>query len=525
MLEVGDNYVRVHGAGGVDLGVEVGTSYTEAMLGDIDYTHGQDTMFLFHQSVTPQKLLRLAPTSWTLGAAAFISLPYDDDGTSPAATLTPSEDGPVGRTIYLMTGDANGATTSISGLGWAGGSANFATAAAHGLSTGQAAMFAGNIPVEFNRTSVLTVTDATHFSFPLRDDPGAGTTNGRYTLVTPVAIFSGADVGKTVKINGGIVQITGFLNSGVVTAVVKKELNSVVPSPQDAWSLHAPAWSVANGYPRTGTLYEQRLVCGGSPAYPQTIWGSGTAAYLDFSQGTADDDPYSFTIAADEVNPISYITALRNLLVHTYGGEHSFQGGIEKPITPTNVRSRKETKHGSKGVRPEQVEKESVFVQRAGRKMRALGYDSGNDQYVAPDILVFAEHLTQSYGITGLAYQDEPDKLLWAMREDGALLSCTIDRDQAVLGWAPHYTQGAVESIATIPNGDHTETWVLVRRTVNGATVRYIEIFDDTFEPLLPGSAPTGYPPYTDPSPTATRWTAARASTTLAARAPSACRT
>jgi hypothetical protein len=40
---------------------------------------------------------------------------------------------------------------------------------------------------------------------------------------------------------------------------------------------------------------------------------------------------------------------------------------------------------------------------------------------------------------------------------------------------------------------------VLVRRTVNGATVRYIEIFDDTFEPLLPGSAPTGYPPYTDP--------------------------
>jgi hypothetical protein len=266
MLEVGDNYLRVHGAGGVDLGVEVGTSYTEAMLGDIDYTHGQDTMFLFHQSVTPQKLLRLAPTSWTLGAAAFISLPYDDDGTSPAATLTPSEEGPVGRTIYLMTGDANGATASVSGLGWGSGSANFATAAAHGLSTGQAAMFAGNIPTGYNRTSVVTVTDATHFSFPLRDDPGVGTTNGRYTLLNPVAVFSGADVGKTVKINGGIVQIASFLNSGVVTAVVKKELNSVVPSPQDAWSLHAPAWSVANGYPRTGTLYEQRLVCGGSPA-------------------------------------------------------------------------------------------------------------------------------------------------------------------------------------------------------------------------------------------------------------------
>jgi hypothetical protein len=105
------------------------------------------------------------------------------------------------------------------------------------------------------------------------------------------------------------------------------------------------------------------------------------------------------------VNPISYITSLRNLLVHTYGGEFSMQGGIEKPITPTNVRVRKRDQARQQGrAAGEHVGKESVFVQRAGRKVRALGYDSGNDQYVAPDILVFAEHLTQSYGVTGLAY-------------------------------------------------------------------------------------------------------------------------
>jgi hypothetical protein len=68
-----------------------------------------------------------------------------------------------------------------------------------------------------------------------------------------------------------------------------------------------------------------------------------------------------------------------------------------------------------------------------------------------------------------------------------------------VLGWAPHYTEGAVESMATIPNGDRDETWLIVRRTVNGATVRYLEIFDETFEPMLPGAAPTGYPPYAEP--------------------------
>jgi hypothetical protein len=92
-------------------------------------------------------------------------------------------------------------------------------------------------------------------------------------------------------------------------------------------------WSAANGYPRTLTLHEQRLVAAGSAKFPQTIWGSRTGEYLDFTKGTDDDDGYSFTIAADEINPISYLASLRNLVVHTYGGEFSLQGGVEKPTT------------------------------------------------------------------------------------------------------------------------------------------------------------------------------------------------
>jgi hypothetical protein len=48
-------------------------------------------------------------------------------------------------------------------------------------------------------------------------------------------------------------------------------------------------------------------------------------------------------------------------------------------------------------------------------------------------------------------------------------VSCTLDRDQTVTGWAEHYTEGAFESVATIPNGDREEVWVIVRRIVNGA--------------------------------------------------------
>ena len=49
--------------------------------------------------------------------------------------------------------------------------------------------------------------------------------------------------------------------------------------------------------------------------------------------------------------------------------------------------------------------------------------------------------------------------------------------------------------MATIPNGDREETWAIVRRTVDGAEVRYLELIDEAFEPILPGAPFTGYPP------------------------------
>jgi hypothetical protein len=304
------------------------------------------------------------------------------------------------------------------------------------------------------------------------------------------------DVGKFVRIDGGLVKITAFTSPSAVQATILTELDGIVAAPPLAWSLESGVWNPTSGYPRTVTLHEQRLIAAGSMQYPQTIWGSRTGEYLDFTKGVADSDAFSFTIANDEVNPVSFVASLRNLVAHTYGGEFSLQGGIEKPITPTNVRIRPESSHGSKGVRPVTVGKESIFVQRAGRKVRAMGYRYDFDGFAAPDLTVLAEHITEGGGVTALAYQQEPDMLLWAARGDGALLSCTLDRDQQVVGWARHYTDGAVESVATIPNGDREETWLVVRRIVNGATVRYIEIIDEVFAPELPAAAdPNAFPP------------------------------
>ena len=226
MLEFGDLYMRVYKDGAI-LGApyEVVTPFTEAMLFDLDYTQGEDTMFIFQDSLAPRRLRRFGDTSWTLDIAPFTAIPFQEPGTYPAATLTPGVKDPVG---------------------------------------------------------------------------------GACTLTASAAVFVAGDVGSSIKINSGIVKITGYTSGTVVTGVITQELGSVVASPVNAWSLHAPAWSASLGYPRTGTLYEQRLVVAGSPAFPQTIWGSATAAYLDFTMGVNDDDAFSFTVASDQVNPIQY---------------------------------------------------------------------------------------------------------------------------------------------------------------------------------------------------------------------------
>lgn len=497
MLEFGDLYVRVHKAGGTYTGVELVTPYSEAMLDDIDFAQGADTMFLFHPAVQIYRFRRFSDTYFDLSAAPFTTTPFAEQGyvssglVGGALTLSASTVG-AGRTataaspIFLAT-DVGRNLLCEAGL-------------ANIVGFTSATVVTVNIVIAFSSTVLTAGLWSVDISPQTTLTPGAAGPIGTSTTMTlSAAGWRTTDVGSYIRVNAGLAKITGFTSSTVVQATILKELSGVVASPPLAWSLEDSVWSPNYGYPRTGTLHEQRLVVAGSTKYPQTIWGSRIAEYLDFTIGTDDDEAYSFTIAADEVNPISFMASSKNLLAHTYGGEFSLKGGVEKPITPTNVTIKPETPYGSKGVRPILVGKESVFVQRSGRKVRSMGFSFDVDGFKSPDISVLAEHITAPGGITAMTYQQEPDLLIWAIRADGGLLSCTFDRDQTVTAWAQHYTQGAFESVACIPNGDTDEVWVTVRRTVNGSTVRYVEILDDSFEPFITTPDPLAYPPIDPP--------------------------
>jgi hypothetical protein len=210
------------------------------------------------------------------------------------------------------------------------------------------------------------------------------------------------------------------------------------------------------------------------------LWGSRIGQYYDFELGALDDDAVAFTVASDQLNPIVNLSQIKIMVALTYGGEFTIQGGNGAPITPTNVQIKNQSNFGCNAVAPERVGNELNFVQRGSRKVRAMSADKiVTDQYGAPDLSVLSEHITES-GVTGMAYQAEPDSLLWCVREDGQIATCTIDRDQDVVGWARQVTDGEFESVAVIPTPDGDQVWAIVKRTINGATVRYIERFDTT---------------------------------------------
>lgn len=358
-------------------------------------------------------------------------------------------------------------------------------AAAGGLGTITGYTDASTVTVEIKQAFPATAFDADEWVIlgtpnttctPSAKDPVGAT----ITLTLAAAGWRPDDAGKYVRIDGGLVKITTVTSPTVAQATIVTELASAVAAPPLAWTLEGSVWGERFGYPRCGTLHEQRLWLAGSPAFPHTVWGSTIGEYLDFTLGTLDDEAMAYSVASGELNPIRHLANARGMVALTTGGEFSIRGGQDRALTPTNISVKDQSNYGCSQVAPARVGNEIFFVQRANRKVRALSpnqYDG--DQYIAPDMAVLSEHVTES-GLLDMTYQPEPDALLYAVRADGQMATLSADRDQDVFAWARQLTQGNFESVeaVAVPDGHHV--FAVVARTLQGVTTRYIEKFDRT---------------------------------------------
>jgi len=202
------------------------------------------------------------------------------------------------------------------------------------------------------------------------------------------------------------------------------------------------------------------------------------------------DDAVAVTLNANDVNVIRWLSDdEKGLIVGTIGGEWLVRASSQgEAVTPTNVQATRSTSYGSSDIQPVKADNATLFVQRAGFKLHEHAYLFEADGFRSPNLALFAEEITRSSsgGIVRLAYQKEPDRVVWALRADGKLCSMTYERDQEVISWSLHTiggvsdaagTHAKVESIAVIPSADGTrdELWLTVLRWIDGAAKRYIE--------------------------------------------------
>lgn len=350
--------------------------------------------------------------------------------------------------------------------------------------------------VEFTNGPFLDHNITTTTANPSHKSVGQ-TTTVTFSSTTGInggAGFTSDDIGRLVHIQDGHFEITSITSTTVVVGTVIVDLGISSSTTTD---FALGAFSDTTGYPTCVTFFEQRLVFAGTKSQPQTIFFSKSGDYENmddaYHETIADDDAIVYTIASNQVNAIRFMTATRTLIIGTAGGEFTVSGGgTDVAITPTNILIKKQSNHGAANVDAIAAGNATLFLQRAKRKVRELAYNFDVDGYLAPDMTILAEHISEG-GIVQMAYQQEPNSILWLVRGDGQLIGFTYQRDQQVTAWHRHIFGGSFssgqavcESVAVIPTDDSEyQVWVIIKRTIDGSTVRYVEYlnnfdFDET---------------------------------------------
>lgn len=231
-----------------------------------------------------------------------------------------------------------------------------------------------------------------------------------------------------------------------------------------------------NDYPSVVTNYEQRMLYAATNNDPQRVWASlvGAEGNLNRIFPLQDDSPFNFKLKGRKAHAVRHLVDCGGLLIFTAGGEFNI-GTPDTAFTPTTVNARQQLHHGAKlGLPPIVVGTAMLYMQARGTIVRAVS-NTINDGYRSNDLSLYASHLFQGYTIVDWAFQESPDSILWAVRSDGVLLGLTYVREQEIWGWHRHDTDGVVENVCVIPEGDEDRLYLCVRRTINGATVRMVE--------------------------------------------------
>lgn len=230
------------------------------------------------------------------------------------------------------------------------------------------------------------------------------------------------------------------------------------------------------------TYFQQRLVLGGN----ETVKASAINNYKYFetpgNRTITDASPISFTLSGTKLNNIKHLFDLNGLVIFTEGAEMVADGDASGTLTPTGINLRTQSYNGSNDRIPIIIDNIALYVQRGGSVVRDFFYSDSSRGYTGNDLTIFSTHLFENHEIVDWAFQKNPHSIVWAVRDDGVLLSLTYLREQEVLAWARHdFDGGFVERVCAVPEGVEDALYLVIKRTINDTTKRYIEKMSSPF--------------------------------------------
>jgi hypothetical protein len=480
VLEFGDQYVRFYTQNGQLVSgmtpVELATPYTLANLFNTDgtcrlrFAQSGDFLYITHPLYQTRILKRTSPTTFVLDLFEPVGGPFI--GTDPDNTVT----------VYASAETGAGITLTASGNIFQAGHVGslFLLEARNEDSTP-----AWEVSKTIGATGVRRRSDAKYYEAMTTGTTGTVKpvhSSGERQDGDPGVRWAFRDAGY------GWVKITAYTSATEVTATVLSRLPPGAVgagNPTTRWS-HG-SWSDVEGWPAAVTFFRERLCF----ARGQRVWMSVAAGFEDFSARNdageiAADQAISLEVASGEINAIQWLHPDRELIAGTAGGEFTI-GELTNgdPLGPGNVKVELQSRFGTRAVPPVSSGSSTLFLLRAGTKLREISYDFGQDGYQSRDATTLSEHITKP-GVIDMDYALDPYSVVWCVRSDGLLLGFTWNNEEQVKGWHRHQIGGAgiVESVAVIPKPDNTgdQVWMVVRRTIAGNTRRYVEFMENPLE-------------------------------------------
>lgn len=234
----------------------------------------------------------------------------------------------------------------------------------------------------------------------------------------------------------------------------------------------------AGDYPGAVTYFQQRRVFAGSYARPQFVWMTcpGTESDMHNTLPAQDDNCLAVRAATAETSRIRHVVPLSSLMLLTASSEIRTTTANDDAITPTSIGFVPQTYYGAAAPQPLLVGRLALFASQRGGHLRSLGYSYQKGGYDSDDLSIRAAHLFENKTITSMALAKTPQPIVWCVTSDGELLGCTYLADQNVIAWHRHVTtNGTFEAVACVAEGNEDIVYCVIKRKINGETVRYLE--------------------------------------------------